>query len=92
MSYSHTERQKIFNHTNGRCHYCKKELKFEDYGKRNKSGAWEVDHIIPKKMGGPDFHYNLAPIHPECNRKKADKLFDLQSIIFNPVRTELQGN
>ena len=92
MKYNDSDRQQIFDHTNGRCHYCKEKLEFKDYGKKNKPGSWEVDHIIPKAMGGPDYIYNLAPVHPWCNKEKTDKLLNMQSLIFNPARTDLRGS
>jgi hypothetical protein len=34
------------------------------------------DHIVPKKLGGPDTPENIAPAHNCCNHAKADKLLD----------------
>ncbi len=33
----------------------------------------EIDHIIPRKMGGPDAMYNIVLTKPECNREKGKR-------------------
>lgn len=48
-------------------------LKFDDYGKCVITG-WEIDHIIPKNLGGSDELVNLQPLHWYLNKKKSDKL------------------
>ena len=37
------------------------------YGDRNSAFGWEVDHIVPKSVGGSDDLENLRPLHHENN-------------------------
>jgi hypothetical protein len=47
-------------------------IKFDEYGQQSNFG-WEVDHRIPKALGGPDSLSNLQPLHWRANRSKADR-------------------
>ncbi|MCX8064295.1 MAG: HNH endonuclease [Candidatus Hydrogenedentes bacterium] len=33
----------------------------------------EIDHIVPREMGGPDARYNMVLTKPECNREKGKR-------------------
>lgn len=55
--------QEIFEHQNGLCFYCKKELV-----------EYDVDHFIPITKGGSNFKDNLVIACPHCNRSKGTKL------------------
>ena len=43
------------------------------YGHPTSQYAWEIDHILPVKYGGPDDLWNLQPLQRENNRSKAGK-------------------
>lgn len=47
-----------------------------DYGNRNTTFGWEIDHIIPKSQGGSDALSNLQPLHWENNAAKGDGRLD----------------
>ena len=49
----------------GKCRYC--ELTFRDGDK------WEVDHILPKPLGGKDQYTNLQLLHDYCHHAKSEK-------------------
>lgn len=53
---------KLLKAQKGRCTWCK--LFFED------GDALEVDHIIPKTLGGPDKYTNLQLLHRHCHDEK----------------------
>lgn len=55
--------QEIFEHQNGLCFYCKKELV-----------EYDVDHFIPIIKGGSNSKENLVIACPHCNRSKGKKL------------------
>lgn len=57
--------REIFAADNGKCHYCKTELEL--------TGTWEVDHRMPKALGGGDGRINLVAACRPCNRLKRDK-------------------
>jgi len=52
----------VFNKYNGRCAYCGINLTLLK--------SWNVDHIIPKIMGGTDELNNLNPSCKDCNNYK----------------------
>ena len=43
-----------------RCGICSREL----------SGTVEVDHMLPRSVGGPDTWHNLHLVHRYCNHRK----------------------
>jgi hypothetical protein len=54
-------RKKIHEKYNKHCAYCGKTIKYEEM---------QVDHIIPKKLGGNDNFENLNPSCRRCNHYK----------------------
>ena len=38
-------------------------IEFTKYGDRNAQYGWEIDHIVPSALGGPDSIENLRPLH-----------------------------
>lgn len=60
-----TEREFIFQKTNGHCAYCGRELKYEQM---------QVDHVIPLdgwNYSGPDTLDNMLPSCRSCNHYKS---------------------
>ncbi len=47
-------------------------IEFKEYGNRHSLTGWEMDHIWPVKKGGPDFIWNLQPLHWLNNCSKRD--------------------
>lgn len=72
MAYNLRVLAEIFEKTDGHCHICNGKLEFEDYGKTDAPGAWEVDHHEPLAKGGTDHLDNLFPACSTCNRSKQD--------------------
>lgn len=54
----------------GKCNFCELHFKEED--------MWEIDHIIPKSLGGHNGHHNLQLLHRHCHDIKTRE--DLTSI------------
>ena len=46
----------------GKCNHC--GMTFRD------GDRWEVDHIIPKSLGGKDTYGNLQLLHDYCHHQK----------------------
>ena len=70
MAYNRITLRKIYDRTTGYCHICKKKLSFKNYNKKNKKGAWEVEHSRPRSKGGSDHLNNLYASCISCNQKK----------------------
>lgn len=62
-----------FASTGGSCHLCGKRLCRKHYGRPGEPGAWEVDHSVPRALGGTDHGNNLRAAHTTCNRSKGTK-------------------
>jgi hypothetical protein len=70
MRYTIERQWEIFERTSGRCHICRRRLAWSNYGALGARGAWEVEHSIPRAVGGTDHLNNLYPAHITCNRSK----------------------
>ncbi|MBC6480502.1 MAG: HNH endonuclease [Hormoscilla sp. GM7CHS1pb] len=53
---------KLMGRQKGKCNYCGRMFKDGD--------KWEVDHIIPKSLGGKDRYDNLQLLHDYCHHQK----------------------
>ncbi|MGQ0543022.1 MAG: HNH endonuclease [Blastocatellia bacterium] len=70
MGYSDEKLERIFDRTSGYCHLCSRKLAFCNYAIRGARGAWNVEHSVPRALGGTDHLNNLYPAHIECNELK----------------------
>jgi len=70
MAYGEYELNWIYDRTDGDCHLCGKKLSFINYARFGFRGAWEVEHSIPRSMGGTDHLNNLFAACITCNRSK----------------------
>ena len=68
-------RREIYERDGGACRMCDKPLP-------NAPGGFQIDHIVPISLGGPDIPANVQLACPSCNRKK---WADLQGQIHLPV-------
>lgn len=60
------QKVKVFNDAKGLCHICKMKIHAE------RDEKWDVEHVVPLWLGGPDDLKNLAPAHKACHREKTD--------------------
>ncbi|MBC6474344.1 MAG: group II intron reverse transcriptase/maturase [Hormoscilla sp. GM102CHS1] len=72
---------KLLKRQKGKCPYC--ELTFMD------GNQWEVDHIIPRSLGGKDRYDNLQLLHKHCHDTKtardgSSRTHDLGGITEEP--------
>jgi len=88
MNLSAEERIAIFERTDGRCYYCKKQLAYDNYGKIGARGSWEFDHKIPRSQGGSDEPSNLVAACVGCNRDKSDLSAVSYRRMTKPIRIE----
>ncbi len=63
VEYQPYTRQEIFERDGGKCRGCHKQL-------TNEPRAFQIDHIVPISLGGPDIPANLQLMCPKCNRAK----------------------
>jgi HNH endonuclease len=47
------------------------------YGDRTSDFGWEVDHIYPLSLGGPDESSNAEALHWRANVRKSDNVYGL---------------
>lgn len=73
MSFTDDQLSTIYDRTSGRCHICRKQLAFRNYGQPGNRGAWEVEHSRPRAKGGTDRLNNLYAAHISCNRSKGTR-------------------
>jgi RNA-directed DNA polymerase len=57
--------QKILKAQNGKCNWCQRPFLMGDH--------MEIDHIIPKSLGGADLYNNLQLLHQLCHDSKTAK-------------------
>jgi len=62
-------REHLYARDNGRCAVCGEHVEFDDM---------ELDHVIPRTLGGEDHPRNLRVTHQRCNRSKGSKLGELR--------------
>ena len=63
--------QRIWEKTNGHCHFCGDPVKLEKRGYAPKGsllGYWETDHVIQRGKGGALSQDNCLPACTQCNR------------------------
>ena len=58
-------RRDIYAKCSGRCHYCSGALQLD--------GAWHVEHMLPRALGGADEASNLVAACVRCNLAKRDR-------------------
>lgn len=57
-------RQRIFNKSDGKCHYCQTPLTL--------TGKWHIEHKMPRALMGSNKDDNLVASCAPCNHKKRD--------------------
>ena len=67
VEYQPYTRTEIFERDGGVCRGCGRELV-------NEPGGFQLDHIVPISLGGPDIPANLQLMCAPCNRGKWAKL------------------
>jgi len=91
MSYSEDDKRRIWERRKGpktdktgRDRYGFK-IHWDKYGEEPDNYAWEVDHNMPKKAGGPHKIDNWQPLHWITNELKADKVKSGEAKSDNPL-------
>ena len=70
MAYAEDALRLIFKKRDGRCHLCRRSVRYAHYGAHEERTGWEVEHSRPKATGGTNGMRNLLPAHCSCNRSK----------------------
>ncbi len=68
-------RERVWAMTGGKCFYCHVELLKDSTCEGNPRHVFEVDHLVPKSLGGPDHLANFVPACAGCNGEKSNKPF-----------------
>lgn len=61
-----------FNQNLYRKDQCNAWMTYSEYGNRDSSFGWEIDHIKPTSNGGLDALSNLRPLHWKNNAAKSN--------------------
>lgn len=61
----------IYRRSGGRCIHCGRYFRRSEYGGRRYQ--WNVEHQVPRSMGGPDWVDNLAVSCVPCNQRKGNR-------------------
>jgi hypothetical protein len=59
-------RRKVFEKTDGFCHYCAVALTTD----KGRASTFQVDHVVPRSKGGTNALSNLVPVCAVCNTTK----------------------
>ena len=70
-------RRRIYARDEGVCHLCGYVISDE---------RWDVDHVVPRSLGGGHEDTNLALAHKVCNSSKQARV---DSVVVERVRTHL---
>lgn len=54
------QRLKVFEANEGVCHICERKVQAGE--------AWDISHLIPLELGGPDTEANWLVAHRTCHR------------------------
>ena len=61
----------IYRRSDEKCLHCGQGFRRDQYGGHH--NQWNVDHIVPRSLGGPDWVDNLAVSCVPCNQSKGNK-------------------
>lgn len=64
-AYVSRRRREIFEKCQGRCHYCHTPLQLD--------GSFQIEHMMPRALGGSDDAMNLVAACVPCNLRKSDR-------------------
>lgn len=78
----------VFEKSDGKCHYCGKQLSWANYGRRDARGGWEIDHLKPRSWGGTDHLNNLVAACWTCNLDKSDSSSQTFKHYAEPLKQE----
>jgi len=73
VAVEHVDYKIVFERDGGCCHLC---------GKKLKSDAWHLDHLIPLSKGGEHSYRNVAVTCPRCNIQKGSGRIPSQLRLF----------
>lgn len=86
MYSSEKNRKELFEKSNGKCEVCGKNL-HNNYEMFNDKNYMQIDHIIPKSLGGKDKIDNLRAICIKCNCSRNNKSGKrLKEIVINKIK------
>ena len=76
MGFTTDTRKKVYEKTNGHCYYCSYKLRLSENDLSGNSNIplMQIDHFIPKTLGGGNEIDNLFPSCNFCNSVKGDIL------------------
>lgn len=67
-----------------------RRIRYVDHGKLTEFG-WEIDHVTPSMLGGPDIYANKRPRHWRGNRSAGGLLSAYVNALRSPPATPPPG-
>ena len=98
MAFSEQQIRDIWNHASVvegfapdrfRKDACGAWIQWSDYGNHKSQYGWDIDHVLPRVLGGGDEEINLRPMQWQNNLSKADDFpYYFSAVIANERTNE----
>jgi hypothetical protein len=74
-----------------KCAISGKVIRYSHHGNNKSRYNWDIDHIVSRNKNGPDYLWNLQPVHASKNRSMGDSLKEkpgAMELMFDAMRRQ----